>query len=659
MITFKYLVTSALPYGSNIPHLGNVVSCILPGDVYSRFMKLDGKECKYVCGTDSNGTPITVVADKKGEDPEEWAEEIHRELKDLFDELNLDFDVYSKTTKELHAEKTVEIYNKLKENGYIYRDTIKILYCTECDKNLPDRYVKGRCPECGAEGAKGDQCDECGSLFDVATELEDYHCALCGSKPEVRESEHIFFKLSGLEEELKHLLERKRGKWSNTAERITENMLKEGLKDKDISRDMDWGIKVPDLEDQVFYVWVDAPIGYISFSKEIGIEDWWKDEEVELIQFMGKDNVQFHTITFPATLKGTGEDYIDPEKVKACEYLTYEGGAFSKSRGRGVYLDDALELYPGDYWRYVLMKMYPGNRDREFTWKEFGKIVNHDLNDVIGNFIHRTLTFTEKFFEGKVPEPDLKERDKELLEEIRETEEKLRKTLGEQARFKKAVEIVTDLARKTNKYITEEEPWKNEDRKKEVTYTSLQVSKALSIYLEPFIPETSDKIKRFLNINPGKIKEATERIEPGHEIGEYEPLFEKISEEEIKKHEEQFKPEEEEVEKMDKIPFDRFKELEIKTGKIKEVKEIEGSDNLYKMKIDIGKEERTTVAGLKDYYNEEELKGKEVAAVTNLEPTKIMGVKSEAMVLAAVEKEKDKVALLKPDKKIKPGTTVE
>jgi len=660
VIIFKYLITSALPYGSNVPHLGNVVSCVLPGDVYSRFLKLDGKECRYVCGTDANGTPITVEAQKHDEEPGQWVEKIHEELEELFEELNLDFDVYSKTTEEIHAEKTIEIYEKLKENGYIYKEKIKIPYCPNCEKSLPDRYVEGECPECGAEEAKGDQCDECGNILDSSTDLVDYHCAICGAKPEVKESEHIFFKLSELEDELKDLLERKKDEWSKTTVRLTKNMLKEGLKDKDISRDMSWGIKVPDLENQVFYVWVDAPIGYISFSKEIGIEDWWKDEDTELVQFMGKDNVQFHTITFPATLKATEDGYIEPDKVMACEFLNYEGGQFSKSKGIGVFLDDAMKLYPADYWRYALMKMYPGNRDREFTWGEFRKIINHDLNDVLGNFVHRTLTFTEKFFESKVPEPELTERDKEMLEAIDETEQEFRKAL-DQANFPKAIDSVTNLARKTNKYITEEEPWKNEKRRKEVTYTSLQVTKALSLYLEPFIPETANKIKKFLNINPDKLEQAKERLEPGHEIGEYEPLFEKISKKEIKKHEKEFgnKNQEEEVQKMDKIPFKRFKELEIKTGKIKKVEEVENADKLYKIKIDIGEEKRTTVAGLKKHYSPEELKNKEVAVVTNLEPTEIMGVKSEAMILAAVQEEEDKVALLKPDKEIKPGTPVE
>lgn len=659
MITFKYLITSALPYGSNIPHLGNIIGSVLPADVYSRFLKLDGKECKYVCGTDSNGTPIEVEATKHKVEPSEWVEKKHKEIKKLFDELNLDFDVYSRTDNKNHAEKTIEIYNKLKENGYIYRKDIEILYCPKCEKSLPDRYVKGKCPKCGAEGAKGDQCDECGKLFDSPKELIDYYCSSCKSRPKKKKSEHVFFKLSELEEEIKELLERKREKWPKTTIKITENLLKEGLRDKDISRNLKWGIEIPDKPGQVFYVWIDAPIGYISFSKEIGIEEWWKDEDTKLIQFMGKDNVPFHTVYFPAILKGTREGYVEPERVKACEFLNYGGGQFSKSNKVGVFLDDAMELYPSDYWRYALIKMYPGKRDREFTWKEFRKMINHDLNDVVGNFVHRTLTFTEKFFESKVPEPDLMERDKEILKAIDETEKKLRDTLGQKMEFNKSIDMVIDLARKTNKYITDEEPWKNKERQKEVTYTSLQVTKALSIYLEPFIPETADKIKKFLGINPEKLEQAKERLEPGHKIKGYEPLFEKISKKEADKYEEKFKEKnnEKEVEEMKKIPFDQFKELEIKTGKIKNVEKIEKSDNLYKITIDIGKEERTAVAGLKNYYSQEELKDKEVAVVTNLEPAKIMGVKSEAMVLAAVDNEK--VSLLKTDKKMKPGTPVE
>lgn len=656
MITFKYLVTSALPYASGPPHIGNLIGSVLPADVYQRFLKIDGEECRYVCGTDEHGTPITTKAVQENRSPQELVDENYREMKGIFEEFNIDFDVFSRTTKEVHKEKTKEIYQDLKENGYIYKEDVEILYCTKCKRSLPDRFVKGECPECGAEEVKGDQCDECGALFDTPTELIDYHCAVCGSKPEKRQSEHVFFKLSKLQDYVESLLKEKENEWSKTAVKLTENLLKEGLRDKDISRNMEWGIDIPDHPGQVFYVWIEAPIGYLSFSKEINIDNWWTDEETKLVQFLAKDNVPFHTTYFPATLKATGKNYIKPEIVAASQYLNYEGGQFSKSRGRGFSTKEALEMYPSDYWRYTLIKMYPKNRDRDFSWKEFQKIVNGDLNDTIGNFIHRTLTFTKNFFNSKVPQPSLTEKDEEILKEVNKTMDKTRELVHE-VELNEALEEVTKLARKGNRYISEEEPWKNESRRKEVIYVSLQITKALSILLDPFIPETSSKIKKVLGISANKVSEAVTRIEPGKEINEFSPLFKKITDEEVKKYREKYRGKEKGGEEMSKVSFNDFKKLDIRTGQVKEVEEIEGSDNLYKVKVDIGKEVRNCVAGLKNYYSAEELKGKKAAVVVNLEPAEIMGVKSEAMFLAAVKG--DEVSLLTPDKDIEIGSKVE
>ncbi len=654
MITFKYLVTSALPYSSGLPHLGNLVGSVLPADVYQRFLKADGEECRYVCGTDEHGTPITTKAVSEGKSPKELVDENYDRISEIFGKFQIDFDVFSRTTSETHRDNTIQIYEDMKSNGYIYKKEVEILYCKKCMRSLPDRFVEGTCPECEAQGVRGDQCDECGSLFDTPTQLSDYHCAVCSSKPEKQQSEHVFFKLSALQGYIEDLLKDKGNKWSKTAIKLTENLLKEGLRDKDISRNMDWGIRIPDKPEQVFYVWIEAPIGYMSFSKEIGIGNWWKEPDTKLIHFMGKDNVPFHTTYFPATLKATGKNYVKPEMVAASQYLNYEGGQFSKSRGKGFSIEEALEEYPSDYWRYTLIKMYPRNRDRDFTWKEFQKIVNGDLNDTIGNFIHRTLTFTKNFFEGKVPTPNLKENDEEMLKEIENTTIKTRELIHE-AELSEALEEVTKLARKGNRYISDEEPWKNKERQKEVIYVSLQITKALSLLLEPFIPETADKIKKFLDIDTNNLQGALERITPGKEINDFEPLFKKISEEETEEHEEKYS--EEGGEEMGKISYSDFKELDIRTGKIIEAEELSGSDNLYKMKVDIGEEVRTSVAGLKKYYSKEELENKEVVVLTNLEPAEIMGVKSEAMILAAVEGEK--VSMLMPDKKVKTGSKVE
>lgn len=526
MISFKYLVTSALPYVNYKLHIGHLIGCLLPGDIYSRFLKLRGEDCVYVGGADAYGTPTLVAAEKEGISPEELSNKYYEEQKKVVEGFNLAFDIYSKTNSPEHTKLVQDLYHKLKQNNFIYRKKIKQLYCEKCARSLPDRYVEGICPFCGKEGARGDQCDECGKLLEPM-QLKEPYCVVCKTKPVLKESEHIFFELSKLGEKLQKWIEENKGIFPN-AKRFSLNWIKGGLEDRCISRDIKWGIPIPDAPGKVFYVWFDAPIGYITFLKQIGKENWWHDKNTKLVHFLGKDNIAFHTIFFPGMLIAIG-DFVLADSVASYEFLNWAGSKLSKSKGNMITLDEALELYDSDYWRYVLTSIQPEARDSDFTWELFEEIVNNDLNDAVGNFIHRTLTFTKKFYDGKIPKPDkFNEKDKEVLKSIEDTYEKVTELLSK-IKLKEALNKTVNLARIGNQYLSEEEPWKNEKRKNNVIYICLNISHSLSILLEPFIPNSANKIKKYLGKPEKQIwSNAKELLEPEKKISDFEPLFKKV-----------------------------------------------------------------------------------------------------------------------------------
>lgn len=643
MIKFKYIVTSALPYANYQLHLGHLASCLLPGDIFTKFLKLNKEDAVYICGTDDHGTPITVTAQKEGITPQEVVDKYHKKQKEALDKYNIDFDVFSGTSNKDHIKNAQDIYLKIKEKGYFYTKEIEQWYCEKCKKSLPDRFVEGICPYCGAEGARGDQCEECKKLLD-ALELKEAYCVTCKEKPIVKKAEQVYFKLSGLQEELKDFVNNSKG-WSKNAKSFALAWLKEGLRDRCISRDMKWGVAVPDMENRVIYVWFENALGYISFTQEIGKGEWWKEKETKIVHFMGKDNIPFHTILFPAQILVHG-GFTLPDKVIASEYLNYKGGKFSKSKGSAFYIDDAIDLFPADYWRYYLTVTYPEHRDVDFTWEDFKEKINNDLNNDLGNFIHRTLTFTQKFFDKKIPKPDeYTEKDKEVLAEISETHEKVTKLLYD-VKLKEALKRCINLVRVGNQYLTAEEPWKNKEKTKNVIYICLNISHALSILLEPFIPESANKIKKFLN-QPEKQKwsDAKKLLESGKEISNFEPLFEKIDiKSEVK------------IGGKDFVKFEDFEKMDLRVGKILSAERVEGADKLLKLEVDTG-EKRTLVAGIAEYYKPEELIGKEIVVLVNLEPRKIKGIESQGMLLAA--EEGDKVVLVSTDKEIKAGAKVE
>jgi len=652
VLKFKYIVTSALPYVNNVPHLGTIVGCVLPADVYSRYLKLKGEECVYVCGTDEYGTPIAVQAEKEGISPKELCDKYYEIHKKVYEGFNIKFDVFSRTSSPEHTELTQYFYNKLKKKGHIYKKKVKQLYCPNCKRFLPDRYVIGTCPYCGYEKARGDQCESCGKVLEPS-QLLDARCNICSNKPVLKETEHSFFRLSAFQRQLKEWIDKNKH-WPANARSFALSWIREGLIDRSITRDLEWGVPCPDDPSKVIYVWFDAPIGYITFSKQIGKEDWWKDKKNRIVHFIGKDNIPFHAIIFPAMNMGVGE-YILPYQIASAEYLNYEGGKFSKSEGRGVFGDDALKLFPADYWRYVLMSMYPENRDVDFTWEEFQRKVNTELNDAFGNFVYRVISFVLRFHGRELEKPEqFSEKDRQIVNKVKESCAKINK-LYESIKLKEALQEIIALARLGNQYLNAEEPWKNKDRAQSVMFISLNIVKTIAILIEPFLPETSAKIKKALNIEDIAWHKAAELLEFG-KVEAIEPLFRKVDDKEVIEYRQRFRSKVEGVRILDTVSYDDFKKMKLKVAEIVSVEDVAGADKLYKLSIDIGGEKRTLVAGLKGDYDKEELLGKKIIVLTNLEAKKIRGIESQGMLLAA--EKGDKVSLLTVDRNIDNGADV-
>jgi methionyl-tRNA synthetase len=652
VITFKYIVTAALPYVNNVPHLGHLISTLLPADVYSRFLKIKGEKCVYICGTDEYGTTTEVAALKEGISPKELTDRYFKIHKEGFEKLDCRPDIFSRTSHPDHTKLVQNFYNKVKKNDYIYKKEIEQLYCEHCKRFLPDRFVEGTCPHCNYEKAKGDQCESCGRVLNPA-DLINPGCITCGNKPFVKKSEHVFFALSKLGGRLSRWIE-KQDHWFANARNFALSWLRE-IQDRDISRDIKWGVPVPDAKGQVFYSWFDAPLGYVTFTNQIGKGKWWHDKDTRLIHFIGKDNIPFHTVFFPGMLIAA-EDYVLPWQVASYEFLNWEEGKkFSKSLGIGLTVPEANKLYPADYWRYYLLSILTEKKDSNFSWDEFQSRINSDLNDTVGNFVHRTLTFTQNFFEGKIPKPaKYSKADEKALKSIDRTYEKVTKHL-ENIELKAALNEVVNLARIGNQYMQKEEPWKNKDRRATVLYVCLNISHALSILLEPFLPSSASRIKKFLNTK-GKWKDTKSRLKIGTKLGKFEPLFKKIESKEIERYKKKYggksghaKP----VKKM--VSFKDFGKIDLRVGKVLKAEKIKGADRLLKLEVDTG-EKRTIVSGVAKWYSPKDLVGKEVVVVVNLEAKKLKGIESQGMLLAA--KEGEKLSIVTLDKKLAPGTEV-
>lgn len=663
----RWLVTAGWPYINYMPHLGTMIGSVLSADVMARYLRLKGEDVVFVSGSDEHGTPIEVEAVRLKVSPRELTDVNHGKVSELFKRWGISFDNYTRTESPIHKGFVQEFYMKVYRNGYIFQEEVELPYCLKCERFLPDRFIEGVCPYCGYEEARGDQCDSCGRLLEP-TRLIKSCCTVCRNPPVVKKTSHWFFNLPRFTEALRRYVEGNK-QLPDNARNFSLRLLEEGLKPRSLTRDSRWGIQAPfpGAEDKTIYVWVEAVLGYISATIEYfrsrGCEDGWMDywfnKEAKTLYFIAKDNIPFHTLIFPALLLATGDGYNLPWNVDSTEFLLFEGKKFSKSRRVGVWIDEALNLFPADYWRYVLISIRPEVRDASFTWDMFIEKINSELNDTLGNFIHRTLTFINQYFDGFIPKPNqLDSYDEGILSLIKETQEKASGYL-DKFKLQAALSTIMDLCRAGNKYLNDKEPWKKikKDPEKAATtlYIAARIVKALAIMLTPFIPFTTEKMWSLLNLE-GSIHEqnwleALKEVQPGARILKPKPLFTKISEEERKA----LKGLKEEVKPL--ISIKEFSKADLRVGEIINVETIPEASKLLKLFIDIGEGEiRQVVAGIAEHYKLEELKGRQVVVVANLESAYIHGIESQAMILAAVSK--DIIALVQPDKKLKPGSKV-
>ncbi len=634
----RRLITSALPYVNNIPHLGNLIQ-VLSADVFARYCKIRGYETLYICGTDEYGTATETRALEEGISPKELCDRYYKVHREIYEWFNIDFSDFGRTSRPEHTEITQYIFKKLDENGYISEETNEQTYCEHCGRFLADRYVLGTCPYCGYEDARGDQCENCGKLLDP-TELINPRCSVCGNTPVVRETKHLYIDLPAILPKLQKWMDKasKEGFWANNAIQMTNAWIRDGLKKRCITRDLKWGIPVPKegFENKVFYVWFDAPIGYISMTAHIrkDWESWWKNpKEVKLYQFIGKDNIPFHTVIFPSSLLGTGEEWTLLYHMSSTEYLNYESGKFSKSKGIGVFGTDAKDTgIPADVWRFYIFYNRPEKSDAVFMWKDFQEKVNGELIGNLSNLVNRTLTFVNRYFDGKLKEND---RDKTFWVEIEKREEEI-KNLFERVELREAFRKIFALSSVANKKFQDEEPWRvvkeDPERVAALLWNLVYLIRDLAILIYPYMPKTAEKISSFLGQkdirwdNLGRLSGITE-------VNRAELLFKRLEDKEIEGFRERFSGSQKSREKS--LLNDFKNKVDLRVAKIVEIKRHPKADRLYIEKIDLGYEERQIVSGLVPYYKEEELLGKNIIVVANLKPAKLRGEESKGMLLAA------------------------
>ena len=683
----RHLVTAALPYANGPIHIGHLAGCYLPADIYVRYLKAKGKEVLFICGSDEHGVPITIKAKKEDTTPQSVVDKYHQLMGDAFKDFGIEFSYYGRTSSPTHHQTAQEFFKNLFDKGVFKEETTKQYYDVDAKQFLADRYITGTCPRCGNLNAYGDQCEKCGTTLNP-TDLINPKSTLSGATPILKETKNWFLPMGEIQKSEQFQLYIKRfEKWKSNIKGQCQSWLNEGLQSRAMTRDLNWGVPVPlnDAEGKVLYVWFDAPIGYISATKEYfqnvdksnttSWEKYWMDDETSLIHFIGKDNIVFHAIIFPMMLMTHGQ-YILPTNVPANEFLNLEGEKISTSRNWAVWLHEYLIDFPGkqDVLRYALCAASPETKDNDFTWKDFQARNNNELVAILGNFVNRTVVLTHKFYDGKIPAFNYKEEgfdEAVIATHILQSKDKIEKSL-EQFRFREALFEVMEVARLGNKFLADHEPWKliktNEVKTAAIMNIALQICANLSVIMKPFLPQSSSKIegmlkKSFVWNDIGSMQ----LLHEGDQIGEASLMYEKIEDEAIDKQlkklslNKESNAQEGNINKLTElkkdIQYDDFDKLDLRVGKILEAEKVPKADKLLKLIVDLGFEKRTILSGIAEYYQPEELVGKLVTVVANLAPRKIRGIESQGMLLMAGN-DFGKLYSVGPEQSIEPGSVV-
>lgn len=671
----RYLVTSALPYANGPLHIGHLAGVYVPSDIYTRFLRLKGEDVISICGSDEHGVPITLKARNEGVSPQEIVDRYHAINSKAFKEFGIAFDIYSRTSNKIHYETASDFFLKLYNKGEFIEKSSGQYFDEEAGTFLADRYIMGTCPHCGNENAYGDQCERCGTSLSPS-DLINPHSTISGSKPVIKETLHWYLPLDKYEPWLKKWILEDHKDWKTNVYGQCKSWLDQGLQPRAVSRDLDWGVPVPvkNATGKVLYVWFDAPIGYISATREL-TPDWekyWKDSETKMVHFIGKDNIVFHCIIFPVMLKAEGT-FILPDNVPANEFLNLENDKISTSRNWAVWLHEYLEDFPGkqDSLRYSLCASAPETKDNDFTWKEFQSRNNNELVAILGNFVNRTLVLTNNYYNGRVPERGTTNReDDSVLNEIRQIVENVEGSIRN-FRFREALKEAMNLARLGNKYLAESEPWKliknDPERVKTIMNIALQITANLTIVLEPFLPFSMEKLRGWLNTGSMGWEKAGDPdfLPEGHLINKPGLLFEKIEDDAINRQVEKLlatrksngSAEVENIPSKDPVTFEEFSRIDIRTATVLEAEKVPKTTKLLQLKIDTGIDIRTIVSGIAEYFDPDSLIGKQISVVTNLEPRKIKGIESKGMILMAEDKD-GKLVLVSPLDKVNNGSMI-
>lgn len=673
----RTLITAALPYANGPVHIGHLAGVYIPADIYARYLRLKGEEVLFVCGSDEHGVPIAIKAKKEGVSPQDIVDRYHGIIKDSFERFGVTFDIYSRTTSETHREHASAFFRTLYEKGEFVEEESEQYFDPEAGQFLADRYIVGTCPRCQNERAYGDQCESCGSTLNP-TDLINPKSAISGATPILKKTKHWYLPLDKHEPFLRHWILDEHKEWKSNVYGQCRSWLDGGLQPRAVSRDLDWGIPVPveGAEGKVLYVWFDAPIGYISNTKELlpdTWETWWKDSQTRLLHFIGKDNIVFHCIVFPAMLRAEGS-YILPENVPANEFLNLEGDKISTSRNWAVWLNEYLDELPDkqDVLRYVLTANAPETKDNDFTWKDYQARNNNELVAVFGNFVNRALVLTAKYCDGKVPAlGTLTDFDRETLSELSVIRPALEREL-DTFHFREALKEAMNLARLGNKYLADTEPWKlaktDLDRVGTILNISLQITANLALAFAPFLPMSSDRLSAMLQLSLPRWEDLgrSDLLPVGHQLGEASLLFEKIEDEVIEKQVQKLLKTKEANEAAEAkastvapdIAFDDFLKLDIRVGTVLECVKVPKADKLLQFRLDDGLGGRTIVSGIAEHYAPEDLLGKQVCFIANLPPRKLKGVESQGMILSALDYQTGKLRIITPHEGVAPGSEV-